>query len=58
MSKNLKNMFKVESAYQFTWNNNSGTLYMELETGWNGMLIDNFSVSSMPPEMGTVIMIQ
>jgi hypothetical protein len=51
-------MFKVESAYQFTWNNNSGTLYMELETGWNGMLIDNFSVSSMPPEMGTVIMIQ
>ncbi len=32
----------------FTWSNNSGALYMELETLETGMRIDNLAVSSIP----------
>lgn len=32
-------------SYSFTWNNNGGALYMELETLVTGMKIDNYSVS-------------
>ena len=32
-------------SYPFTWNNNAGALYMELETCVTGMKIDNYTVS-------------
>ena len=35
--------------YNFTWNNNGGELYMELGSLLTGMLIDNYSISTLGP---------
>lgn len=42
-------------SYSFTWDNNSGILYMEVGTNQAGMLIDNFKISTVPAIYSTAL---
>ncbi len=43
------------SENQFSWDDNNGALYMELETNQLGSLIDNYSVSTIPADLEIAI---